>query len=56
MFKNYKSKSKNLAKINFLMTKITQFLLINSIQVQSWSKIFEAFYNPDPIQNQQNSS
>jgi len=49
-------KSKNLAKYNFLMTTITQFLFINSVQMRSWSKICEAFYNPDPIQNQHNSS
>ena len=38
------------------MTKIAQFLSINSVQIRSWSKICEAFYNPDPIQSQQNSS
>jgi len=49
-------KSKNLAKYNFLMTKIAQFLSINSVQIRSWYKICEAFHNPDPTQNQQNSS
>jgi len=34
------------------MTKFMQFLSINSVQIQSWSKICEAFYNPVPIQNQ----
>jgi len=34
----------------------TQFFSINSVHIRSWSWIHEAFYRPDPIQIQQNSS
>jgi len=32
-----------------------QYLSINSVQNQSWSKIFETIYGPDPIKIHQDS-
>jgi len=36
------------------MTKITQFISIDSVQIRSWSWIYEAFYSP--VQSKKNSS
>jgi len=33
-----------------------QFFSINSVQIPSWSYIYETIYCPDPIQIQQNSA
>jgi len=37
------------------MTRIVQLFSINSVQIRSWSWIFEAFCSQDSIQTHQNS-